>query len=596
MAAIIPAFNTPKCDLCQTIFIKPEYMNTHMKLVHGESDHERLERLTQTLKSDENKNLIKSTSKVTFSEDMHTHDIKYHVNSDDSEDDNNENTCDLCDKVLPNRTPKSNHMLFQHTVRKERLKCDYCGYLCSELMKLCKHISTEHSEMFPKREDLENKCDMCYLQFDSKKKVTSHMTEKHSPESFYEKIVEDISGECRVCKMEVYSEEMEDHFKKVHIQISFSDNYTACVRQILLEIIDESVNKSTDKNSDQFVKIQGGGNEINQDREKELFKSVDIDTDDDNDDLTGEESDPEINPVYEYNYSGKNERYVGNKPSFIEAVDQLKKTFRKKDNNVMMINDHEITIKDNRILKNGVEIDVEVKTKKERGFAVIKIWGPSEAKKRCTIMVSKIKFSEEKFATILSRKVIKPLIDSHIKGDDIKKMIANVLHNNDKVNCDKCQKPVNKSYLKTHIQNQHPCCKICNEIFLTKIALKEHTVSRHSSASIKIIKEVLKEEKASKELSKPFQDKILACDICSFTAYSERYLWMHKEKRHINDPTNEEMIGAKRDITLVKTSSISEPLRKKKIIEKKTQAEEIELKDRSDHMDAKIQEEKKTSR
>ena len=131
MAAIIPAFNTPKCDLCKTIFIKPEYMNTHMKLVHGESDHERLERLTQTLKSDANKNLIKSTSKVTFSEDMHTHDIKYHVNSDDSEDDNNENICDLCDNVLPNRTQKSNHMLFQHTVRKERLKCDYCGYMCS---------------------------------------------------------------------------------------------------------------------------------------------------------------------------------------------------------------------------------------------------------------------------------------------------------------------------------------------------------------------------------------------------------------------------------------------------------------------------------
>ena len=514
------------------------------------------------------KKLIKQTSKVTFKEG-NNHSINYHVNSDDSEEENSENICDLCDKVLPNKTQKSNHMLFQHTVRQDRLKCDYCGFMCPKLMNLCKHISKEHSEMFPKRENMENKCDMCYLQFESKEEVTRHMTKKHSPDSFYEKIVEDISGECRVCKKEVCSSKMEDHFRKLHSIITINENHAEGVLQLLLEVVDESVKISIDKNPDVNFKCQGGGSESNKDGKEQVFKDLRFDSEDDNEDLTGEESDQEINPVYEYNYSGKNERYVSNKPCFIEAVEELKKTFGKKDNNIMMISDHEITIKDYRDLKYGVEIDVEVKMKKQRGYAILKIWGPSEAKKKCTLIVSKTNISEEKFATILSRKVIKPIIDNHIKGGDMKEVIANVFQNNDKVNCDKCQKPVNKSYLKTHIQNQHPGCNICSETFLTKNSLKEHTVNKHSSASLKIVKEVLKEERAKKDLSKPFQEERLECDICSFTAYSERYLWMHKEKRHINDPTDAEMIGSKRDVTLVKTSSISEPQRKKKIIDNK---------------------------
>ena len=145
----------------------------------------------------------------------------------------------------------------------------------------------------------------------------------------------------------------------------------------------------------------------------------------------------------------KPERYVGNKPSFIEAVKELKNTFGIKPSNSMMINDHEILIKGYRILKYGEEIDVEVKTNTNQGFAIIKIWGPSESKKKCTLMVSKTKISDEKFATLLSRKVIKPLLDCHIKGEDINEMIAYVSPSNDKIPCDKCHKLVNKSYLKT---------------------------------------------------------------------------------------------------------------------------------------------------
>ena len=452
-------------------------------------------------------------------------------------------------------------------------------------MQLCKHISTEHSEMFQKRGLTENKCDMCYKQFNSKEDTTHHMSERHSPESFYEKIVEDISGECRVCKKEFCSGEMEDHFQKYHSKISNSVNHANSVLQILLEVVDESVQKS----SNNHFKILGGGNETK--LKHEVLQNVKIDTDEDN--LSGEESETEVNPVYEYNYSERKERFVGNKPCFIEAVEELKNTFGKKPSNIMMINDHEIQIKDYRTQKYGVEIDIEVETSKTREFAILKIWGPSEDKKKCTIMVSKSKLSEDKFATVLSRKIIKPLLDCHIKGEDIHAMIAHIPNSNDKVTCDKCKKSFNKSYLRTHIQNQHPRCNICSETFITKIYLKEHTANKHTSVSIKILKEVGKDKQGKKGLSKPFQSKTLTCDICSFTSYSERYLWMHKEKSHINDPTNNEMIGAKRDLTLVKTSSISEPFKKKRVLVKRTEEEEKELKQRSNKMDEQILEKRR---
>ena len=38
---------TPNCDICKKTFLKLEYLNTHMKYQHGETDSMRLERLTK---------------------------------------------------------------------------------------------------------------------------------------------------------------------------------------------------------------------------------------------------------------------------------------------------------------------------------------------------------------------------------------------------------------------------------------------------------------------------------------------------------------------------------------------------------------------
>ena len=319
-----------------------------------------------------------------------------------------------------------------------------------------------------------------------------------------------------------------------------------------------------------YSNIRGGGcNEIEQ--------GVRSDTEDDDDDLTGEESDPEVNPQYEYNYSEKDERYVGNKPTFVQAVEELKRAFEVKDKNVMLINNFEIVVKENRNVKYGVEIDVEIKKKKLKGYAVLKIWGPSDsakAKKKCTIMVSKSRLSDESFATTLSRKVIKHLIYNHMRGEDFKSLITNIFKQPDKlekVQCKKCRKEFTKNYLKIHIDKIHPECNICCESFITKSDLLDHNLKTHSVASIQIVKEVLENEKKLKRASFKFQRGVLICDICNYIAKTNRLLWLHKERKHISDPTDQEMVGTKRDCSLMRTNT-SEPPNKKK---QKNQEEEV---------------------
>ena len=57
---------------------------------------------------------------------------------------------------------------------------------------------------------------MCFKTFSSVNEVTNHMDKKHSPDSFYKKLVEEISGACRKCSEKVSPTDIEDHFKNAH--------------------------------------------------------------------------------------------------------------------------------------------------------------------------------------------------------------------------------------------------------------------------------------------------------------------------------------------------------------------------------------------
>ena len=101
----------------------------------------------------------------------------------------------------------------------------YCGEQCGGIEEICKHITSEHSELFPQKPERGNMCDICFKRFSSSNEVETHQKESHSPDSFYEQIKEDITGVCRNCKKKVSPIDIEDHFRTEHLQ---DNKYIKC--------------------------------------------------------------------------------------------------------------------------------------------------------------------------------------------------------------------------------------------------------------------------------------------------------------------------------------------------------------------------------
>ena len=72
-----------------------------------------------------------------------------------------------------------------------------------------------------------------------------------------------------------------------------------------------------------------------------------------------------------------------------------------------------------RDVSYAMEADIEISKGRVKGLARVKVWGPSKssnAKNKCTIIVSKYPHADSTYVTVLSRKVIKPLLDAYLKG------------------------------------------------------------------------------------------------------------------------------------------------------------------------------------
>ena len=233
-----------------------------MTKAHNESDHDRIERLYKTFSS-------------------HPSSVK----EDNKSEEKMDNVCELCEKILPNKVQKNNHKLFQHTVKADKINCEFCNKICDGLMNLCSHISSSHAELFPKKPDRGNCCDMCFARFESSEELNKHMLERHSPYSFYEKLVEDISGECRICKKIVNQNELQNHFRSEHS--SYIDTRS-------------KPNVNDDEESSVLEEV--------------LDKVIELSDNDEEEDIESEEDD-EINIDYDYSvekvkgdesYKGKN--------------------------------------------------------------------------------------------------------------------------------------------------------------------------------------------------------------------------------------------------------------------------------------------------
>ena len=286
--------------------------------------------------------------------------------------------------------------------------------------------------------------------------------------------------------------------------------------------------------------------------------------------------------VIDYDYNEEEEKYNGKKPAFANAVVALKTMFEKSANeNVKIINEHKVDVKYFRKVKHGVEADIEVSkmNSKTKGFALVKIWGPSKGKNKCTIMVSNIKKHDAKSAKTLSTRVIKPLLDNYLTGKGWKSLVQNFSDGEDKVKCTVCDKPYSKAYLKIHTKKA-TCteCKIC---FRTKNGLEGHNRKVHENSAINLIKTIISEgkkkndkiedghkthpedEKANMVRRQTLDEESFRCNACYVVFSSEKELLLHNDKTHIHDDWRIVAVSSKRNIDLVKSSSVTEPSKKK---------------------------------
>ena len=152
---------------------------------------------------------------------------------------------------------------------------------------------------------------------------------------------------------------------------------------------------------------------------------------------------------------------------------------------------------------------------------------------------------------------------------------------NERVHCPECDKSVGKLYFNTHNTKMHTQCNICQEKFTSVKEMTKHKGLKQSKAAIKISNEEVKKKDIVK-MTNPWKECLeteFKCEHCDIKFKTKQEMFEHRGKNHIYDNWPES--GSKRDVSMVKTSSMSEP-KKKKL------AEEEEMKLRSEQMDRKI--------
>ena len=286
----------------------------------------------------------------------------------------------------------------------------------------------------------------------------------------------------------------------------------------------------------------------------------------------------------------------GKKPLFVQSVKAIKQLLTEKgDINAKIINEHKIVVKDSREVSYGMEADIEISKGRIKGLAIAKIWGPSKSatkKNRCTIIISRYPNFDPNFATKLSRKVIRPLLESYLKGQgwkDLMKKSSIVIK--DRTKCTDCEKSFGNRYLKTHMVKMHNnTCNICNTTFESVVKLNNHMMQTHRQNIIPNVKNstkppiVLKVQKEKGVINTVNMVNKHMCKQCNNSFNANLELIEHNKNVHIHDTWPDS--GSKRDLSMVKTSSVSEPKKKKA-------AEEQDMIERSNNMDRKILEKRK---
>ena len=149
------------------------------------------------------------------------------------------------------------------------------------------------------------------------------------------------------------------------------------------------------------------------------------------------------------------------KRSFGKALEGLKGIMVKGEQK--KIEDVEYKALDARIQGAGLEIIVEVKANKNRGEAILKVYGPKEdIKKENSVTITKSKKSDSKYVVILAEKVIKPLMNGFLSGEiEIPLLVNGKL---------------------SQRQSKFFKCSFCEKTCKTQKGLKNHTTRMHLNA------------------------------------------------------------------------------------------------------------------
>ena len=118
------------------------------------------------------------------------------------------------------------------------------------------------------------------------------------------------------------------------------------------------------------------------------------------------------------------------------------------------VNDVNIQVLDSRIIGAELSIEIQCSQSKNRGNAVLKLYGPS-TRKQNVVMVTRSKGSEVKYVVTLAKKVIEPLINNFLNDVEETDELKTIKENED-FQCDICDKTAKTSRgLKAHVTKKN---------------------------------------------------------------------------------------------------------------------------------------------
>ena len=164
------------------------------------------------------------------------------------------------------------------------------------------------------------------------------------------------------------------------------------------------------------------------------------------------------------------------KRTFKQAREGLEKALQK--GKKIEKNGVKIRILDSRIKGVELEVEVEVILKNEKGIALIKLYGPNKRKEN-VVSVTRSKGSEPKFVNILAEKIVKPMINEFIQGEDEFNIESKVY------NCPHCEKTSHsEAGIKSHVTKMHKLQSLKESDNVKRIATESQKVIEDIVVSI----------------------------------------------------------------------------------------------------------------